>query len=296
MERKLWPPLYRQLQTVGKRIRQKHVQHQPWVLAAVVLWAALHDRPIAWACMAKHWNTTTLRPRRLPSASTFSRRGDSLGVGLVLRALEVHLRATGQPALITLADGKPLPVGGCSKDPDARRGRAAGGFAKGYKLHTLWAGRPLPESWAVTPLNANEKAVAAELLDQVNAGGYMLADGNYDASYLYDRAWERGYQLVAPCREAKNPGSGKHYQSPHRLRSLALLTTDWAKADCLAPLQRDFGRRLFQTRTRIERCYGHATVFAGGLGPLPAWVRGQERVRTWVWAKLLINAIRILDG
>jgi hypothetical protein len=25
---------------------------------------------------------------------------------------------------------------------------------------------------------------------------------------------------------------------------------------------------------------------------LPAWVRGLERVRTWVWAKLLINAVR----
>jgi hypothetical protein len=29
------------------------------------------------------------------------------------------------------------------------------------------------------------------------------------------------------------------------------------------------------------------------MGPLPAWVRGGDRVRTWVWAKLLINAARI---
>jgi hypothetical protein len=27
---------------------------------------------------------------------------------------------------------------------------------------------------------------------------------------------------------------------------------------------------------------------------LPAWVRGLDRVRTWVWAKLLINGVRIL--
>ena len=39
---------------------------------------------------------------------------------------------------------------------------------------------------------------------------------------------------------------------------------------------------------------GRANHFGGGLGPLPAWVRGQDRVRTWVWAKLLINGIRIL--
>ena len=30
------------------------------------------------------------------------------------------------------------------------------------------------------------------------------------------------------------------------------------------------------------------------LGPLPAWVRGLARVRTWVWAKLLINGVRIV--
>jgi hypothetical protein len=34
--------------------------------------------------------------------------------------------------------------------------------------------------------------------------------------------------------------------------------------------------------------------FGGGLSSLPAWVRGLDRVRTWVWAKLLINAVRIL--
>ena len=34
--------------------------------------------------------------------------------------------------------------------------------------------------------------------------------------------------------------------------------------------------------------------FGGGLSALPAWVRGLDRVRTWVWAKLLINAARIV--
>ena len=42
----------------------------------------------------------------------------------------------------------------------------------------------------------------------------------------------------------------------------------------------------------IERSFGNASAFAGGLAPLPAWVRGLARVRTWVWAKLIINAIR----
>jgi Transposase DDE domain len=280
MERELWPPLYRLLVEIARDFRQKYVQHQPWALVAVMLWAALHDRPVSWACQRRHWSTTTLRPARLPSRSTMSRRADRVGVGLFWRELERRLRDRGDPALVAFVDGKPLPIGGDGKDPDARFGRGAGCVAKGYKLHAVWAGRPVPEAWEVTPLNANEKAVAERLVGQLGHGGYLLADGNYDASYLYDAAHARGYQLVAPYRKAKEPGSGKHYQSPHRLRSIELL-------------RGEFGRALYKARTAIERSFGQASAFAGGLSPLPAWVRGQQRVRTWVWAKLIINAARI---
>jgi hypothetical protein len=280
VERELWPPLYHLLRDVAKDFQQKYVQYQPWILVAVLLWAALHDRPIAWACQTRHWSTTTLKPRRLPSPSTLSRRLDSAGVGLLLHALEQRLRDSGPPALVAFVDGKPLPVGGNSKDPDARFGHGAGTIAKGYKLHAIWSTRAVPEAWDVTPLNANEKALAAELVGQLQYGGYLLGDGNFDASYVYDAAFARGYQLVAPYRKAENPGSGKHYQSPQRLRSIAIL-------------QSDFGRVLYRARTAVERMFGNATSFGGGLGPLPAWVRGLARVRTWVWAKLLINAIRI---
>jgi hypothetical protein len=281
MERELWPPLYHLLREVAKDFHQKYVQYQPWVLVAVMLWAALHDRTVSWACGPRHWSTTTLKPRRLPSPSTISRRIDSPGAGLLWRALERRLRDSGQPALVAFVDGKPLPIGGCGKDPDARFGRGAGATANGYKLHTIWSTRPVPEAWDIKPLDANEKAAAAELVGQLEYGGYLLGDGNYDASYVYDAAMARGYQLVAPYRKGKNPGSGKHYQSPHRLRAIAIL-------------QSDFGEALYRARSAVERSFGNATSFAGGLGPLPAWVRGLPRVRTWVWAKLLINAVRIL--
>jgi hypothetical protein len=202
-------------------------------------------------------------------------------VGLLWRALEQRLRDSGAPALVAFVDGKPLPVGGNSKDPDARFGRGAGHTAKGYKLHAIWSTRPVPEAWEVTPLNANEKALAEALVGQLQSGGYLLGDGNYDASYVYDAAMARGYQLVAPYRKAEKPGSGKHYQSPHRLRSIDIL-------------RGEFGKALYRARTAIERSFGHAGSFGGGLGPLPSWVRGLPRVRTWVWAKLLINAVRII--
>ena len=280
MERELWPLLYPLIQETAKDFHQKYVRYQPWLLVTVLLWAALHDRPISWACQERHWNTTTLRPVTLPSPSTLSRRIDSVGVGLFWNALEQRLKDSDVPALVAFVDGKPLPIGGNGKDPDARFGRGAGCIAKGYKLHAISAGRCMPEAWEVTPLNASEKAVAERLIGQLLFGGYLLADGNYDASYLYDVAAARGYQLVAAVRACKNPGRGKHYQSPHRLRSIALQ-------------QGVFGKALYRARTAIERSFGHASSFAGGLSPLPAWVRGRARVRTWVWAKLLINAVRI---
>jgi Transposase DDE domain len=282
MERELWPSLYRLLREVAKDVHQKYVQMQPWLLVAVMLWAALHERPVSWACQGRHWSTTTLRPARLPSPSTMSRRIDGVGVGLLLRALERRIRDSGERRLIAFMDGKPLPIGGDGKDPDARFGRGAGCVAKGYKLHAVWSLRPMPEAWDVTALDVHERTVAKDaLLPQLDDGGYLLVDGNYDASDLFDAAWERGYQMLMPLPAGKNPGCGQHYQSPYRLRSIALIRTG-------------FGKALYRERTRIERDFGNATSFGGGLGPLPAWVRGLARVRTWVWAKLLINGVRIM--
>ena len=281
MERELWPVLFGYLQATAREIRQKYVQIQPWVVVATMMWAALHDRPVTWACNPLNWSTTRLKPLDIPSEATMSRRVDQVSTGLFWRQLEQHLRQSGHPGLIAFLDGKPLPVGGNSKDPDAHAGRATGGFSKGYKLHAVWSNRALPETWEVSPMNVSEKTVARRLIPQLDWGGYLLADGNYDASYLYDLAFRQGYQLVAPHRKAKKPGSGGHYQSPHRLHGIDLL-------------HEEYGRRLYQARGQIERDFGNATAFGGGLAPLPAWVRGLSRVRTWVWAKLLINAVRIL--
>jgi hypothetical protein len=279
MERELWPPLYHTLREVANDFRQKYVSYQPWVLAAVFLWAALHDRPVSWACQPRHWSTTKLRPARLPHRTTVGRRVDGPAVAAFLREVERRLRNREQVGLLAVLDGKPLLVSGVSKDRDAKWGRAAGGKGKGYKLHTLWANRALPEAWEVTPLNEAESTVACRLLPQAAGAGYVLADGNYDASPVFDAAAANGYQLVTPMRDP-NAGKGHRYQSPHRKR-------------CIDLVRGDFGRSLYRLRRQIERLYGNAVSFGGGLGPPPPWVRGLERVRTWVWAKLLINAVRI---
>jgi hypothetical protein len=279
VERELWPVLYQLIRQVAKDFSQKNVSYQPWVLVSVLLWAALHDRTLPWACQEHNWLTTRLRPARLPSPSPLSRRLYSVACGYFLRELERRIRDTQDPKLVAFLDGKPLPVSRVSKDKDAKVGRGAGGMAKGYKLPTVWANRAMPEAWEVTSLNVHELVVAERLLLQLSHTGYLLADSNYDSGPLADRAMERSYQLVMPL--PANAGKGHRYQSPHRLRNLDLQAGD-------------FGNQLYRQRGAIERSYGNATAFAGGLGPLPAWVRRVHRVRTWVWAKLLINACRIL--
>lgn len=284
MERELWPVLYRTVREVARGYHQKYVPIPGWILVLTMLWAALHDRPVAWACNPKNWSTTRLRSPRLPSARTMSRRVDGVALGLLWRAIGQRLRefSATQPALLAFLDGKPLTVGGATKDRDARYGRAAGVMAKGYKLHTVWSTRAMPETWELTSLNVGETTAASRLLPQLTGGGYLVADGNYDSSALFDLAWQQGYQLLTPLPNGQHPGSGHRYQSPHRLRSIELM-------------QKTYGHDLYRTRIGIEQAYGNATSFAGGLAPLPAWVRGLDRVRTWVWAKLLINAARILN-
>jgi hypothetical protein len=139
MGHELWPLLYHHLREVAPGFSPKYVPFQPWVLVAAFLWAALHDRPVAWACRPRNGSTTRLRSTRLPSPATLSRRSDGTGVGLSWCRLKRRLRGAGHPALVALLDGKPLVISGVSKDPDAGYGRAAGGKATGYKRTWVWA-------------------------------------------------------------------------------------------------------------------------------------------------------------
>ena len=264
-------------------MRQKDVTFQPGIIVAVMLWAALHDRPTNWACNVKNWNTR-LRPFRLPSPSTMSRRLGDIAVAAILRAMEDRLRQSRPPGLVRVIDGKPLVVGGLSHDPDAHYGHGAGQRGKGYKLDAIWAGRPVPEAWTVVPMNVNEAMPAPVLIVAAGAygEGYLLGDNQYDSSTLYDTASSAGMRLLAP---RKNPDAGispGHYQAPDRLRAIDTL-------------RRPFGEDLFGLRGAVERSFGNATSFAGGLSPLPAWVRRGYRVYRWVWAKLLINGVRIVE-
>ena len=156
-----------------------------------------------------------------------------------------------------MIDGKPLPVGGASHDPDARNGHGAGKIAKGYKLHAIWGRAAVPEAWSVEPLNVCEtKAAEALLASAPGPGGYLLGDGEYDATAVYDAAGVAGYQLVAARRAERRAG-------PSNRAGIGS-----GASNCRS----EFGEALYAARRSIERRFGNATSFgragpAAGLGP-----------------------------
>ena len=133
-----------------------------------------------------------------------------------MRALVQRLRQGEDPRLIALIDGKPLPVGGASHDPEARYGRGAGMWAKGYKLYAIWGGRPVPEVYRVHSMNINEDKVGRRHDPRSAGGGYLLGDGEYDANPVFVAAGAAGYQLVAP---RKDPDAGLGHRPRARIVS-----------------------------------------------------------------------------
>ena len=258
--------------------RPKGVQFSDAWILLVFCWAVLHDRPTYWACRSRHWPAET-RGQPLPSPSTMSRRMRFLSVQQLLAGVLARLQT--EPVLCRHIDSKPLPVGGFSKDRDARRGYATGGMARGYKLCCAWGRGEMPDAWCLGPLNLSDPKIGAQVLGQLSGGGYVLADANFDSNRLFEQAAAQGFQLVAP-RKTPDTSLGHRTQSPWRLRSIQLLEGPDG-----------FGRDLYRHREQIERCYGHLTSFGGGLQPLPSWVRRPHRVVAWVAVKLAINAVRI---
>ena len=289
MERERWTLICRAVRQVGSQwIGSPLVDHSTEKIVLVHLWSVSNDRPTCWACERASWRGVRA-PRDLPDQSTMSRRmrGQDFDcfltrVGESLSAMDSLSKAD---PLLRIVDGKPMEVALHTRDRDAQAGRGVGRVSKGYKLHAVWSGKPMPDAWAVTPLKTCEKKMARRLIPRLSGTGYLLGDANYDASFLYDIARWRGLQLVCP-RIKPGTGLGHGYQSSARLRAMDLLESPMAL--------NKFGPRLYARRTDIERDFAHLSSFGGGLHHLPAWVRRPWRVRRWVHGKLLINAARIV--
>lgn len=275
MERELWYQLY-ELAIELDRTGNKSF-YRTWEIVVVYFWAVMHDRPTSWACDPKNWNEVWMA--QLPSQSTMSRRLRSPSVQQLMDDIFESFLTMVVLTRYLCIDGKPLPVGSHTHDPDAKLGRAGSGFAKGYKLHAIWGNGPIPLVWGVTSMNTGESKVAKDLVRRAPKHGYIVGDKQYDSNPLHSVASQNGIQIIAA---QKRPGKalGHCQHSPARIK-------------CFEILQTKFGEQLLKFRDQIERRFGHLTCFGCGLGPLPSWVRRIHRVKLWVQAKLITNALQI---
>ncbi len=281
MERELFRKVKTELAALGPTPRGRNLFSDA-VIVLVFFWTVLNDRPVSWGCVAANW-PWRWRPRRLPSQSRMSRRLRTRSVRGLIGTLEQRVLRDGRAAPLACAvDGKPLPVGPHSHDRQARWGRGAGVWAKGYKLHLLLSVCGTIVAWRLTPMNTPEREMARRLIRQAQCAGYILGDKEYDANYLYDEAAEHGGQLVAPRQRGQTKGLGSRRQAPGRLRSKDLLENTVST----------FGRELHELRRGIERKFGYLTSTGGLLTHLPSWVRTHRRVCLWVQAKLILADLR----
>lgn len=259
--------------------RRDRVVFDTHTILLIGYWAILRDRPFSWACEPCHW-PDELRPRHLPDQSTLSRRWRSPELREAQAALHQRIIARFGPLERTAAiDGRPLVVGGASKDPDAKAGRAVGGFARGYKLHammTLRAG--VVAAWEVRPMNEAEPIQAVPLMDKAPPEiQRVVGDKIFDSMRLHRAARASNRRLYTKLREDR---VGRR-QQPERLRLLHLLKTR-------------AGRALIHARDQIERHFGRMSNLAFGLKPLPAWVRRLHRARSWIMGKIDLYHVYLL--
>ena len=271
------------LRRIGQRRTDRRQTHTDATIVEVYFWGVLNDRSTNWACQSENW-VGVRRRAKLPSQSAMSRRLNTASAQRLIDKIERRLRrARQQMPIVFIIDGKVLLIGPHSMDPDATWGRVTGGKAKGYKLHLLMAADGTVIAWHIAPLNVDERVIAVILLDKAKCAGYILADANYDTSRLHDVVIGHGGQLVSPRGKSRQgKGLGNHYQSPGRLRSIAMLEDPVST----------FGGDLYKLRATIERKFGYLTSTPGLLAHLPPWVRTLRRVRMWVQVKLILADLR----
>lgn len=285
MEHQLWKLIVAVLSTLHNSRKRRDIDFTDHDVIKTYYWAVLHDRPNQWACQKRNW-PIACRRHPLPSASVLSRRLRSPRVKALLDALAQRVIQPKEPGLFWIIDGKPLVIGGASKDRQARYGRAANSKAKGYKLHAIVDTAGGIASWRVAPMNVDERVMAARMLKTAPVQGYVVADANYDSNPLHAICGQRGQiQLVTPRRYGPGRGTGHKKQTEGRLRSIQLLENPFP----------GFGEQLLADRAEIERRYGQLTNWGGGLTHLPPWVRTHRRVHRWVQAKLVLRAMKTIS-
>lgn len=282
MRSERWSEVYKLVRLTASELPRGSRRFSDAVVVLVLLWAAFNHRPISWATRRRNWPVWMQRLLpKVPTSTTMSRRLRSESVRAFLDALLARAQGPERFGLIHVIDGTALEIRGHSKDRQSGYGFGSGRKAKGYKLHLLLEAPGRVIDWRVTPMNVSEKKMGQRMLLGAKQLMYVVADNNYDIQRLYTIVSAKGGQFLSPRRRDTGPLRPSR-ETPGRLRCNQMLCGP-----------SEFGRDLLRARIAIERFFGNADSHAEAMGELPAWVRTHRRVRNWIHAKLIINAVRI---
>jgi hypothetical protein len=256
------------------------------IVALVHFLAVVRGRSMRWAHAKRNWPLWMRRLDR-PGYSQLMRRLKTKAVRLLIVRLNLEFRGELPDGAEKFCDGKPLTVGGFSKDPDARPGKLPGdGWGRGYKVHLLVDACGAVDVFTVTALDAGEPTVMRGLIGWARfddgGGRTVRADSGYDSNPLYAGFAERGARLIA-TRKKPGTGLGHHRQHPHRLLAIEQLE----RSDAAAKAHR-------RHRIRVEQALAHVTNLPFGLSPLPNHVRRLPRVRLWVLSKITLYHLYLM--
>jgi hypothetical protein len=168
-------------------------------------------------------------------------------------------------------------------DPEAKTGHGNGRFSRGYKRHALTESTGKVRGFHLTAMNGGEPRVARRhLAPHVPAGAEVLADGSDDAAPLYTAIDPQGATLLTPQKKIRRTERAWRTTCPPRRQAME----DWRDR----PRQT---QQRYDRRGRVELTFSALTIFAGGLAPLPAWVRRLDRDRLWGTAKITLYHARL---
>jgi hypothetical protein len=285
MDHVTWTELQRLIRLAVRRVgATPRTTYSDRLILTIFFWAVFHHQPLLWASRLDRYPPNK-RPRVVPSYSQITRRVRTERFHRFLEEIHRIQTQNSQLSGLNFIDGKPLPVGSYSSDPDAKSGYAAGQMQTGYKLHAfVTEDRRIP-LWSVEPMNRHEKIVAQQLFDHfpsVPRGSVFLADGNYDSHDFHKQIHSRrAWLFVKPRGMAKHPVTRRQMGLARR---------------ALIDLWERFPRHanwIYRQRIHVEGTFANLTSGPGGLQPLPSFVRRLPRVRRWVGAKIIVYHLRL---
>lgn len=289
MDRELWGLIRSVIRRADRHVcrtcgPEKKVQVSSTQVVAMHLWQVYHDRTLSWACQRSSYGGV-FRPRKLLSISQYSRRVKSPRVQRLLTYMQQAVSRADGPVRLSYFDGKLLPVAMHSKDRQATKVRTNHGYVRGYRLHAWATDRGFLPVWSVTGAHEGEQTVARRLcphLPPMAADALVLGDVRFDSAKLYADVAVTGATRLTPLQAISQVPRKRQAMGPARRAAVEA----WEQTPA-------FVRQILHERGAIERIFGTLSGTAGGLGPLPAWVRGLDRVRRWVGIKVILYNARL---